>query len=110
MAPDSADQQAAVCEIMNSDAFNWGCGPTRIKREHYVSRRLYLGERNPRLWGIASVRDPVYSTATESVSSIRYDSFSTRRYDPVHYGVPEGSYATDPDGAARVLEFRTMVQ
>lgn len=31
-------------------------------------------------------------------------------YDPVHYGVPEGSYATDPDGTARVLEFRRMVQ
>jgi pullulanase/glycogen debranching enzyme len=30
-------------------------------------------------------------------------------YDPVHYGVPEGSYATDPDGARRVLEFRQMV-
>lgn len=28
----------------------------------------------------------------------------------MHYGVPEGSYATNPDGAARVLEFRTMVQ
>jgi len=31
-------------------------------------------------------------------------------YDPLHYGVPEGSYATDPEGAARVLEFRRMVQ
>lgn len=31
-------------------------------------------------------------------------------YDPHHYGVPEGSYATDPDGPARVLEFRRMVQ
>ncbi|GMH33472.1 hypothetical protein BSKO_01306 [Bryopsis sp. KO-2023] len=31
-------------------------------------------------------------------------------YDPVHYGVPEGSYATDPDGPARILEFREMVQ
>jgi len=55
MAPDSTDQQAAVCAIQNEDGFNWG-------------------------------------------------------YDPVHYGVPDGSYATDPDGAARVLEFRTMVQ
>ena len=27
-------------------------------------------------------------------------------YDPVHYGVPEGSYATDPDGPARILEYR----
>ncbi|KAG2441246.1 hypothetical protein HYH02_010089 [Chlamydomonas schloesseri] len=31
-------------------------------------------------------------------------------YDPVHYGVPEGSYATDPDGIARIREFREMVQ
>ncbi len=31
-------------------------------------------------------------------------------YDPLHYTVPEGSYATDPEGAARTLEFREMVQ
>jgi pullulanase len=31
-------------------------------------------------------------------------------YDPLHYNVPEGSYATDPDGAERILEFRQMVQ
>jgi pullulanase/glycogen debranching enzyme len=32
-------------------------------------------------------------------------------YDPVHYNAPEGSYATDADdGAARVREFRAMVQ
>jgi pullulanase len=31
-------------------------------------------------------------------------------YDPYHYNVPEGSYATDPaDGAARIREFRRMV-
>ena len=32
------------------------------------------------------------------------------RYDPVHWGVPEGSYASDPNGPARIVEFRTMVQ
>ncbi|MDX9953373.1 MAG: hypothetical protein RBT75_04725, partial [Anaerolineae bacterium] len=31
-------------------------------------------------------------------------------YDPHHYGVPEGSYATNPDGVTRILEFREMVQ
>ena len=31
-------------------------------------------------------------------------------YDPLHYNVPEGSYATDPDGSERILEFRQMVQ
>ena len=30
-------------------------------------------------------------------------------YDPFHYTAPEGSYSTDPDGTARVREFRDMV-
>ncbi|MFI6863751.1 pullulanase-type alpha-1,6-glucosidase [Streptomyces sp. NPDC050421] len=31
-------------------------------------------------------------------------------YDPLHYTVPEGSYASDPDGTKRTVEFRKMVQ
>jgi pullulanase-type alpha-1,6-glucosidase len=31
-------------------------------------------------------------------------------YDPWHYNVPEGSYATNPEGGTRVLEFREMVK
>ncbi|QWB26038.1 MULTISPECIES: pullulanase-type alpha-1,6-glucosidase [Streptomyces] len=31
-------------------------------------------------------------------------------YDPYHYTVPEGSYATDPDGTARTVQFREMVK
>ncbi|MEV4434498.1 pullulanase-type alpha-1,6-glucosidase [Streptomyces sp. NPDC049585] len=31
-------------------------------------------------------------------------------YDPLHYTVPEGGYASDPDGPRRTLEFRQMVQ
>lgn len=38
-----------------------------------------------------------------------YDGFNWG-YDPYHYTVPEGSYATDASGPARVLEFRAMVQ
>ena len=30
-------------------------------------------------------------------------------YDPFHYGAPEGSYATNPDGVTRIFEFRDMV-
>ncbi len=30
-------------------------------------------------------------------------------YDPLHFLAPEGSYAVDPRGGARVAEFRTMV-
>lgn len=37
------------------------------------------------------------------------DSFNWG-YDPLHYTVPEGSYASDPDGTARIKEFRGMVQ
>lgn len=31
-------------------------------------------------------------------------------YDPLHYTTPEGSYATDPNGTLRIVEFREMVQ
>ena len=31
-------------------------------------------------------------------------------YDPRHYAAPEGSYATDPDGPARIYEMRAMNQ
>ena len=31
-------------------------------------------------------------------------------YDPLHYTTPEGSYATNPDGATRTRQFRRMVQ
>ncbi|MEU9380618.1 pullulanase-type alpha-1,6-glucosidase [Streptomyces sp. NPDC048279] len=31
-------------------------------------------------------------------------------YDPYHFTVPEGSYATDPDGTARTVQFRQMVK
>lgn len=30
-------------------------------------------------------------------------------YDPLHYTVPEGGYATDPEGKARNVEFQSMV-
>ena len=30
-------------------------------------------------------------------------------YDPFHYTVPEGSYATNPNGTTRILQFRRMV-
>ena len=31
-------------------------------------------------------------------------------YDPLHYGAPEGSYASTAEGGAKILEFRQMVQ
>ena len=48
--------------------------------------------------------------AEEIVDDIRsLDGFNWG-YDPLHFGVPEGSYAVNPDGSSRILEFRTMVK
>ena len=46
----------------------------------------------------------------QAVSGINGQDPYNWGYDPYHYGVPEGSYSTDPDGSKRVLEFREMVQ
>jgi pullulanase len=46
----------------------------------------------------------------EIVSAYRGRDGYNWGYDPFHYTVPEGSYSTDPDGPARILEFRQMVQ
>ncbi|WP_336366813.1 pullulanase-type alpha-1,6-glucosidase [Marinobacter sp. C2H3] len=54
--------------------------------------------------------DPLSGDAQALYSTFRsLDSFNWG-YDPVHYTVPEGSYASDADGAARILEFRDMVK
>ncbi|MCK4410039.1 MAG: DUF3372 domain-containing protein, partial [Candidatus Eisenbacteria sp.] len=46
----------------------------------------------------------------EAIAGINGQDSYNWGYDPYHYGVPEGSYSTDPDGAARILEFREMVK
>ncbi len=45
----------------------------------------------------------------ELVNSQRDNDGFNWGYDPFHYTTPEGSYSTDPDGAARISEFRQMV-
>ncbi|MBL8056595.1 MAG: pullulanase-type alpha-1,6-glucosidase [Anaerolineales bacterium] len=44
------------------------------------------------------------------ISNVRDQDGFNWGYDPYHYTTPEGSYATQPDGATRILEFREMVQ
>lgn len=44
------------------------------------------------------------------VSELRpFDNYNWG-YDPYHYTVPEGSYAINPKGEARLVEFREMIQ
>jgi pullulanase-type alpha-1,6-glucosidase len=45
-----------------------------------------------------------------AIQSVRGRDGFNWGYDPVHYGVPEGSYSPRPDGTARLIEFRRMVQ
>ncbi len=54
--------------------------------------------------------DPASSDAQRIMAAVRpIDSFNWG-YDPYHFAVPEGSYATDPMGTTRIIEFRQMVK
>ena len=54
--------------------------------------------------------DPSTTDAARLMDEIRgYDSFNWG-YDPHHFNVIEGSYATDPEGIARIVEFRSMIK
>ncbi|MER8182686.1 pullulanase-type alpha-1,6-glucosidase [Kitasatospora sp. NPDC094015] len=46
----------------------------------------------------------------ECVAAVQAGDAYNWGYDPLHYTVPEGSYATDPTGTARTVQFRAMVQ
>lgn len=58
---------------------------------------------------VLAAADPSTPAAQEIVGWMRnLDGFNWG-YDPFHYTVPEGSYATDPEGSARILELRAAV-
>ncbi len=44
------------------------------------------------------------------IGAVRHRDSYNWGYDPFHYTTPEGSYATNPEGAGRILEFREMVK
>ena len=44
------------------------------------------------------------------ISATRHTDGFNWGYDPLHFGAPDGGYASDPNGVARVREFRAMVQ
>lgn len=54
---------------------------------------------------------PVFDFGSvDEVGDLSFDSQYNWGYDPVHYNVPEGSYATDPiNPVSRVVEFKQMV-
>ena len=56
-----------------------------------------------------SVEDPAGSRQQAAVMATADRDGFNWGYDPWHFSVPEGSYATDPEGPGRTLEFRRMV-
>ncbi|MGJ8693442.1 MAG: pullulanase-type alpha-1,6-glucosidase [Thalassotalea sp.] len=54
--------------------------------------------------------DPISANAQAVVSELRTKDNYNWGYDPFHYTVPEGSYAVNPEGEHRIIEFREMVQ
>lgn len=66
--------------------------------------------RGMSLQSILKSYDPASSDAQDVIEQLRpYDPYNWG-YDPYHYTVPEGSYALEPDGMSRIVEFRQMVQ
>ena len=54
--------------------------------------------------------DPASADAEKLVTELRQNDEYNWGYDPFHYTVPEGSYAKNSEGNARIVEFREMVQ
>ncbi|XP_022765473.1 pullulanase 1, chloroplastic isoform X2 [Durio zibethinus] len=44
------------------------------------------------------------------ITAIQNDDAYNWGYNPVLWGVPKGSYASDPNGSCRIIEFRKMIQ
>lgn len=67
-------------------------------------------DKNSTIESVLASYAPESTDAQALMNDLRMlDSFNWG-YDPFHYTVPEGSYATNPEGTTRILEFREMVQ
>ncbi len=79
-----------------------------IYSEHQLCSQAIA--KQTRLIDLLNSYQPDSAQAQQLVSQLRpYDDYNWG-YDPFHYTVPEGSYAQDPEGNARIIEFRQMVQ
>ncbi|NNE56560.1 MAG: DUF3372 domain-containing protein [Hellea sp.] len=66
-------------------------------------------DRSITLRQLISSFDPNTGQASEVIKAIQNVDDYSAGIGPVHYSVPEGSYASDPDGLPRIVEFRRMV-
>ncbi|WNC72292.1 pullulanase-type alpha-1,6-glucosidase [Thalassotalea psychrophila] len=80
-----------------------------IYAKHSLCQNAELNNQQT-LLDILNSYDPASSEAEKMVSELREIDDYNWGYDPFHYTVPEGSYALNPEGNARIVEFRDMVQ
>ena len=107
--PEAADRQVNL-----SDPFNRLCEKTTISNpddcETYGEQSIQSVFEQ---WAAADPATPEIQRISSAPGRLNgfasVDSFNWG-YDPYHYNVPEGSYATTPEGTARILEFRQMVK
>jgi pullulanase-type alpha-1,6-glucosidase len=67
-------------------------------------------EREEPNWEELASYEPNSPMQQEIINQYRANDAFNWGYDPFHYNVPEGSYATNPDGTARIVEYRQMVE
>jgi pullulanase len=67
------------------------------------------GDQSQVLQDLLESYDPATGAAQALMNDLRmYDTFNWG-YDPFHYTTPEGSYAVDAKGTARIEEYRTLI-
>ena len=66
-------------------------------------------DKSASLRSLLTSYDPRTGDAQAIIEQIRGNDDYNWGYDPYHYTVPEGSYALNPDGESRIVEFREMV-
>ena len=103
------DPYSRICELIEHERFQAGC-------EQYGDRPIRdvfeeLAAADPATLAIQEPYNRIghHEAANRSDGIASYDGFNWG-YDPYHFNVPEGSYATDPEGTQRILELRKMVQ
>ena len=103
------DPYSRICELIDHERFLAGCElyGDRLIRDVFEE----LAAADPATLGIQAPYNRIgqYQAADRSDGVASYDGFNWG-YDPYHFNVPEGSYATDPEGTQRILEIRNMVQ
>ncbi len=79
-------------------------------KKNYQAPPCYQGVDNKTLREVLESYEPLGNDAAKLVEIIRnYDSFNWG-YDPKHFNVPDGIYASNPDGIARIKEMRAMIK